>query len=59
MKEVEEIKRLLESISHRLGNISQQERKFDLDVCMYLEQMSWETYKMSNNLNELQSIGGF
>lgn len=59
MKEVEEIKRLLESISNRLENISQQEKQFDLDVCISLEHMSWETHRMSNNLKELQAMGGF
>lgn len=59
MKEVEEIKKLLDSISQRLEHISNQERKFDLDICIHLEHMSWETHRMSNNLKELQAMGGF
>lgn len=58
MNEIEEIKKLLANISNRLDNMSQQEKQFDLDVCIYFENLSWETYKMSNNLNELQTICG-
>lgn len=43
-----------EKLSQTLDLISQNEKKFCLDVCIELEKMSWETYRMSNDLRQIQ-----
>jgi hypothetical protein len=58
MKEIEDIKKLLASISQKFDSMAQNEQKFDLDTCIYFEHLSHDTYRMCNNLEYIKQSYG-
>lgn len=49
---------LLNRITSNLEAAALQEQKFGIDVCMHFEHLSNETFKMSNNIDEIQKEYG-
>jgi hypothetical protein len=45
-------------LCNSLEKASENEKKFCYDICQELEQMSWETYKMMNALQEIKDKFG-
>jgi len=41
-----------------LEEAANSEKKFCHDVCLLLEQYSWETYKMANNIKDIRDFEG-
>lgn len=57
MNEIEEIKRLLIAVSCKLVTLSE-DRKLDLDTSIHFEHMSHDTYRMCNDLKQIQQSYG-
>ena len=47
-----------EKLCSTLDSASQNERQFSLNVCMELEKMSWEMFRMSNDLKQIKEYCG-
>jgi hypothetical protein len=56
--ELEQCIALLNNISSRLERIAENEKTFGIDMCLELEKFSWESYKMANNIQEIQQVYG-
>lgn len=41
-------------LSKRLEQAASDEKKFCIDICIRLEQMSWEMFRTANELNEIK-----
>jgi len=54
MTDLQELIETAERLSQRLEAASAQEKKFCVDICMKLEQMSWEIFRTANELNEIR-----
>jgi hypothetical protein len=44
-----------ENLVKNLDKASQNEKQFCYDVCMELEKMSWETFRMMNDLKQIKN----
>ena len=55
---MEEIIELLRKATLKLEKQSQNEFQFGIDGCITLERYSWELFKMTNNLHEIQQVYG-
>ncbi len=42
-------------LSQRLEQAASDEMKFGIDLCMTLESMAWQTFRLANDLNEIKS----
>lgn len=58
MKEIEEIKNLLASISATFERMAENEKQFDLDTCIHFEHLSQDTYRMANDLKLIRQSYG-
>jgi len=58
MTVLEEIIQLMNNICNQLEKAAENEKKFCHDVCLQLERYSWETYRMSNEINQLKEFYG-
>ena len=58
MDELEEITKILQSITVTLDRMAQNERKFDLDTCIHFERLSHSTYCISNDLQSINKSYG-
>jgi hypothetical protein len=58
MTVLEEIIQLLNSITKKLDKAAEDERQFGSDLCLDLERISWQTYRMSNNIKEIHETYG-
>lgn len=58
MNELEELEKILESITNTLDRMAQNERKFDLDTCIHFERLSHDTYCISNDLKSIKQSYG-
>ncbi len=55
------LQELIEAADRLCNNLdiaSQNEKKFCDNICMRLEQFSWEAFKMSNELKEIKEYCG-
>lgn len=50
MTEIEELIATADRLCANLDKASENEKKFCYDICHELERMSWETYRLSNDL---------
>jgi hypothetical protein len=53
--DIQEIVMLGQKITDGLSRLAAMENQFDADTCQYLEQMSWDTYKIARNLSEIKA----
>lgn len=53
MKMMNEMIEKADSLSTMLDQSANDERLFNLELQIILEQMSWETYKMANDLRQI------
>lgn len=58
MKELDEIAKILESITNTLDRMAQNEKKFDLDTCIHFERLSYDAYCMGNDLKHIKQSYG-
>lgn len=58
MSELEEIEKLLKSISETMDRMSQNQKEFDLDTCIQLEHLSYDTFKTANNIGDINQHYG-
>ena len=42
-------------LSQTLEKAACEEKRFSDDICMILERMSWEIFRVSNDLNEIRN----
>lgn len=54
MTNLEELIETANLLSNRLEKAACEEKRFCTDICMRLEQMSWEMYKTASELNEIK-----
>lgn len=54
MNSLNELIECAQKLSNNLEIASQNELKFCVDICLVLEKMSWETYRLSNDLKEIK-----
>jgi hypothetical protein len=55
MKELEDLIQTANRLSLNLDKASDKEKEFPFEVCLRLEQMSWEIFRAANELRELSA----
>lgn len=55
MKELEELIQTANSLSLNLEKASNKENEFPCEICLRLEQMSWELFRTFNELREIRA----
>lgn len=58
MTNLQELIETANNLSNSLDRAAQNEKKFCHDICMSLEQMSYEIFKIANGLNEIKNYIG-
>ena len=58
MTELEKLVESANELCRRLEEASNNEKAFCVDVCAELENYSWETYRMANNISHLKERFG-
>ena len=54
MTNLQEIIEITTRLSKRLEQAASDEKRFCIDICIRLEQMSWEIFRTANELNEIK-----
>lgn len=54
MKDLEELIEAANRLSRRLEQASFQEKTFCSNICLRLEQLSWEMFRTANELKEIR-----
>jgi hypothetical protein len=58
-QEIEELIKMATQLSNRLDRMAQDECSFASEICHFLEKTSWETFKLSEDLEIIKSyVGG-
>jgi len=52
---LEEVIELLNSINKKLEKAAENEKRFGIEMSLELERLSWETYKMANDIAEINN----
>lgn len=58
MTNLQELIETANNLSSSLDRAAQNEKKFCFEICMSLEQMSYEIFKIANGLNEIKEYIG-
>lgn len=54
MTNIQELIETASRLSHRLEIAASEEKRFCVDICIKLEQMSWELYRTANDLKAIK-----
>jgi hypothetical protein len=54
MTNLQQLIETTENLVNSLDLASQNEKKFCLDICIELEKMSWETFRIMNDLKQIK-----
>lgn len=54
MTNLQELIETASRLSHRLEMAASEEKRFCIDICIKLEQMSWELYRTANDLKAIK-----
>ena len=54
MTNLQELIETANRLSKRLEQAASEEKRFCVDICLKLEQMSWESFRLANELNQIK-----
>lgn len=55
MKDLQDLINTAKNLSDRLDQMAADEKRFCTDICLRLEQMSWEAIRMMDDLKSIQN----
>jgi hypothetical protein len=55
MTNLQELIETANRLSKRLEEAANEEKRFTVDICLALEKMSWESLRLSNDLESIKS----
>lgn len=58
MTNLQELINAANKLSFTLDQASNEEKRFCDDLCLRFEQLSWEMYRMANELKEIKDYAG-
>jgi hypothetical protein len=58
MSEIELLQYAANHLCKTLEKAAENEKTFSIDICMILEQYSWDMYKMTQHLKEIKEYVG-
>lgn len=56
MTDLEKLIQTADNLSNRLAEAAEEEYRFGVNLCLYLERMSWEMLRAKDDLQEIANL---